>query len=125
MNDKKYIFKFREAGFYENAYYYYICKIEDKYHFIIKNPMLDMTVLNPMTGEYVGEIGKTQECYDSFILEFKEIVKDWKEDYHNNDILGGTQWELEDKINKIDISGSNEFPKNYNELINLIKKYFY
>ena len=52
-------------------------------------------------------------------------VWNWKKDYHNDDVLDGTQWELTIKRSgkrKRRIFGSNAYPKKFMLLINALNK---
>ena len=52
-------------------------------------------------------------------------VWNWKKDYHNDDVLDGTQWELKIKRSgkrKRRIFGSNAYPKKFMLLINALNK---
>ena len=59
-----------------------------------------------------------------FLKKFDAVnIAAWEDDYFNPDILDGESWELkyyttDGKIKKI--TGSNAYPDNYDELINLI-----
>ena len=51
-------------------------------------------------------------------------VWNWKKDYHNDDVLDGTQWELMNKREgkrKRRIFGSNAYPKPKGTFISFIK----
>ena len=59
-----------------------------------------------------------------FLNRFEPInIAAWEDDYFNPDILDGESWELkyytnDGKVKKV--TGSNSYPENYNELIDLI-----
>ena len=54
---------------------------------------------------------------------YKLHIGEWRRRYNNNDILDGTQWELEiyfsDNRKPVKIYGSNEYPYNFNELMDM------
>ncbi|MGO1454624.1 MAG: hypothetical protein ACTHVM_07940 [Alkalibacterium gilvum] len=59
---------------------------------------------------------------------FQELfVLSWDEEYYDPYILDGTQWELKltfDSRRDFEISGSNVFPKLFDDLLNYLKIYF-
>ena len=61
---------------------------------------------------------------EEFIQRLKELhVGEWANSYCKPYVLDGTQWELEIKFNdglKRRITGSNEYPKNFPELLKLL-----
>ena len=57
----------------------------------------------------------------AFINGLKRIhIGEWKRDYCDPDVMDGTQWELtfyfSDKHRKVEISGSNAYPYNFDDL---------
>jgi len=67
----------------------------------------------------------TEDELKYLIKKVKELrVLDWDERYENNDILDGTQWDIEliydDK--KKSIYGSNDFPKEWKKFCKVIEK---
>ena len=97
------------------------------------------------SGDYEKVILKNEKLYHFFERSFFEedfiipSVKDWNEfwetvdklkvwswekDYHNNDVLDGTQWELMIKREgkrKRRIFGSNAYPKPKGTFVSFIK----
>lgn len=54
-------------------------------------------------------------------------VMDWNPEYHNEDILDGTQWELSiilQNHQKRQYCGSNAYPPRFHQLLRLIAPYF-
>jgi len=70
----------------------------------------------------------TNEKWNEFIDKIlNENILNWKEKYHNNNILDGEQWELEIEFNDLSLfesCGSNEYPSNWQNFINIINEYF-
>ena len=70
-------------------------------------------------------------CFDDmtrsdFISELRAIhMGEWKKDYFNPDILDGTQWSVDIKYDggeKRHYSGSNMFPYNFNEFLDVVRE---
>jgi len=64
-----------------------------------------------------------------FVNSLYKIINKWKEKYYNNKILDGTQWGLsiyfldkDYKLKLFEVSGSNEYPENWNEFANIMGK---
>jgi len=58
---------------------------------------------------------------------FNNKVLKWKNKYHDNNILDGTQWKLEmdfKDLPKFDSYGSNEYPSNWKIIFTIINDYF-
>jgi hypothetical protein len=58
---------------------------------------------------------------------FNMGVYKWKKKYYNNDICDGEQWSLEIEfygIQKFESFGSNEYPDNWEDFIEIIQEYF-
>jgi hypothetical protein len=66
--------------------------------------------------------------WESFINEILiENIHSWKKEYVNNHIDDGEQWHLKiyfTDLSEIDSFGSNKYPKNWENFINIIGKYF-
>ena len=55
------------------------------------------------------------------------FVLSWKKNYMNHDVMDGTQWEVIltfDNRKPLKISGSNDYPILYNQLLDLVNPYF-
>ncbi len=65
-----------------------------------------------------------ERYYNEFISALLGLTKEWKEEYRNQEVLDGIQWH----INFLEIDkkyeGSNDFPTNYEMVMNTIRKYF-
>jgi len=67
----------------------------------------------------------SDEEWMEFFQSLKKLkVWDWKEDYFNEWIQDGTQWELRIRTDsfKLDSGGSNKFPTNFDEFTKSINK---
>lgn len=70
---------------------------------------------------------KTKYEYDipvDFDESIMKIIKNWGKTYHKNMVLDGHSWslEIENKGEKIEISGSNDYPSNYGVFDKYIRK---
>lgn len=72
----------------------------------------------------------TLPCFDdmtrtSFLRELRDIhMGEWKREYMDPDILDGTQWEVDVRFadgKKQHFSGSNKFPYNFNEFLEVMR----
>ncbi|MBO4688002.1 MAG: hypothetical protein J5636_05765 [Clostridiales bacterium] len=80
---------------------------------------------NPYSDEYVSPRSISHEQWEQFLIDlFTKIrILDWKSNYVDSKVYGGTQWEvligISDELWYRHV-GSNAFPKNYDEFKNLI-----
>lgn len=79
---------------------------------------------NPLNNDdfTVNERSK-KEIYD-FINGLKEQTKFWELSYNNENILDGTQWHINLNEQNTIYSGSNEFPSNWEDVVEYINKFF-
>lgn len=122
--DKKCIFDAFEGGRFGPSHYYFINYFKNKYYFRFGYSKDRTAVENSIACDNLHEFEQNKLHYDLFISDLKELIKNWDNEYVDNNIMDGTQWHIKDKKNKIDIYGSNKFPDNYDELVELFKKYF-
>lgn len=122
--DANCIFDAFEGGYFGPSYYYFINKYENNYYFRFGYSKDGKRIENVKESSNLHELVQDKHHYDLFIAELKNIIQSWNNKYNNNDIMDGTQWHIKDNNNKIDICGSNEFPNNYDKLVELLKKYF-
>ena len=111
---KSFVFSFEYGGFGSDQYKIY-------------NSNLDIIVEINQQGINHEEFNQTSsEQWDEFWRVIDEIdAWRWGKDYFNQDILDGTQWELViDRKGKRRrrIFGSNDYPPNFNLLIDAINK---
>ena len=117
IKDLNFAFKFEIGGYtaYERIEYIFFKNTLIKY--VTKAPMPRFIESIP-EGIYI--LNKPQ------IKKLKEFFKNniWERRYDNNDILDGTQWNLEAKINSsiIESYGHMEFPKVYEEFNKLLEE---
>lgn len=114
------VFSAYEGGHFGPSYYYYIDHINDHYHFKFGFLESDKVV----NEKELYTLVNNEEFYIEFINKLKDITKDWKNEYINNSVLDGVQWDINDYENNIYISGSNEFPDDYDILCDLLEQYF-
>lgn len=69
----------------------------------------------------------SKDISNQFKKDIEEIkINSWNSEYLNSNILDGTQWEVKLKYKHrrlIEISGSNEFPDQWDWFIKIINKY--
>ena len=68
-----------------------------------------------------------QTMWDAFIKDILACgVSDWKSEYINPNIMDGTQWGLEitGEFETISIMGSNKYPKEWKEFLNVLSIHF-
>ena len=76
------------------------------------------------------EYNLSKERWREFINKIFDLkIYKWREKYYNNDILDGTQWELEMEFSGIENSkfesyGSNEYPYNWEKFEKIISNFF-
>lgn len=114
------VFSAYEGGHFGPSYYYYIDCINDHYHFKFGFLESDKAI----NEKELYTLVNNEEFYIEFINKLKDITKDWKNEYINNSVLDGVQWDINDYVNNIYISGSNEFPDDYDILCDLLEQYF-
>jgi hypothetical protein len=70
----------------------------------------------------------SKEKWNDFLEKiFNENVLNWKNKYHDNNILDGTEWKLEMEFKdlpKFESYGSNEYPSNWKNIFTIINDYF-
>ena len=93
-------------------------------HVDLKQPKSELN-LNPHM--VFKEIPLTSKKWLAFIEELTSLkLACWKDNYYDNDICDGTQWELVIRLpdhNEINKCGSNEYSPGWNKFIKIIKKY--
>jgi hypothetical protein len=117
LKEKIIRFYFSDGGFFEGCNSIDVIKSNDKIEYV-----------------YEHTLGQEQKCNFS-IIEWNEFISKlfdieihkWKKIYYDYNILYGEQWNL--KMEFIDLpefesSGSNEYPKNWNDFLKIIAEYF-
>ena len=122
--DENCIFDAFEGGYFGPSYYYFINEYENKYYFRFGYSNDGRRIENTRQDLNIHELVQNKEHYDLFIAKLKKIIQNWNNKYVNNNVMDGKQWHIEDKKNGIDIYGDNDFPENYNELSNILRKAF-
>ena len=62
--------------------------------------------------------------WPGLLEDIKALIKDWKEEYNNPDVLDGTQWSLDIKYadgREKHYWGSNLFPDNFEAFLKVIE----
>lgn len=120
----KNIFSAFEGGHFGPSYYYFVNKINNNYQFRVGYSNNGRIVNNDINDPNIHSIDQNKYHYDKFIDELLKEVKDWKESYNNNQIMDGTQWNIDFVERNKRYSGSNEFPPNYKEVVKILNVYF-
>ncbi len=110
-------FKFRIGGFFDGYDEIQIVESEDedqKYVLNIKSLYEDMPNMPKKVSKLLVEL---------FDQKLDEIgVRNWDHNYINEAVLDGIQWDLE--IDDMKWSGSNAFPKGFDDMISLLTDLF-
>jgi len=88
---------------------------DNKIHHFFDGSFLDQDFIIPSTKNW-------EQFWD--VVDTIDVWN-WEKDYHNDDVLDGTQWELTIKRSgkrKRRIFGSNAYPKKFMLLINALNK---
>jgi hypothetical protein len=70
-------------------------------------------------------IGRWNAFLKTLIIDLN--ILSWKENYNNDDIIDGEQWEIRMKFingNQVKIDGSNDYPIEWDKYIEVINEYF-
>jgi hypothetical protein len=82
---------------------------------------------------FFDHTGYIPEFSEQKFLNFRDFlvndlkIFDWKKRYYDNNILDGEQWEIKITLNdnkKIEMYGSNEYPKNFEDFRDKLDYYF-
>jgi len=110
-------FSFSNGGFFEGYIERKIIYMDNK---VIYKQYSNKKLVNSI------EINK--EIWLDFIKSILNInILSWEKHYNNPNILDGEQWDINIKFHsgdEIEISGSNEYPKEWENFIEIINKYF-
>lgn len=109
------------GGVYDKTYAYDIRKLDDENVLFSCQP-IPYGYLKSTAGRW--EIEKTFDEYLMFQKEMKEVICDWEENYHNPNILDGTQWHIQFEEEHKKYAGSNAYPENFDDMKQILKKYF-
>lgn len=74
-------------------------------------------------NEIINDIDEDEKEYIAKMID-KLNLKNWKESYANNDIMDGTQWDVELIFNDESKSmyGSNDYPKEWESFSKVISR---
>ncbi len=111
-------FEAYEGGYGGPNFFYSIERVDDSFQF--KTYCEDFTSEDP----YFEIVEKTEKEYQDFMNVLKKDIEEWCLEYNNPNILDGTQWTISLIKERKVYNGSNSFPKNYIDVMKLIKKYF-
>lgn len=120
----KEVFSAFHGGYSGESYFFFVNKIENTYQFRFGYSSSGMLINNDINDPNLKCIDQDENHYNMFIEELESVVKDWKESYNNNNIMDGTQWHIDLVEKNKRYFGSNEFPKNYTQLQDVLNKYF-
>ena len=110
------------GGYFGPSDYYYIEKLDNNYLF--KNACAKDGRMLSNTSDEMKVITKTQEEYDEFIKNIKELTKDWKNSYYDESVYDGNQWHINIINDNIEFSGSNAYPENFKTVFDMIDNIF-
>ena len=118
------VFNAFQGGYCGPSYFYYINKVGDGYKFRYGYSRDGMFIKNTSDEAKLCDEVYSEEYYHKFINKILELVKDWKEECYNSDILDGTQWHIKFLEYNKKYTGSNNFPANYEDVMSTIRKFF-
>jgi len=111
------IFEAFEGGYFGPSSYYYIDLIDNNcYEFKYGYSKDGKRIFNDSNSDELFITKHNKEFYDNFIQELRNMTINWKDSYVDENVMDGTQWNLDIKSINKSFSGSNAFPKNYNEV---------
>lgn len=111
------------GGYSGPSSYYYINRTNNDYEFKYGYSEYGKIIKNMPNNKDLSVNKKSAKFYCEFEKSLLQLTKNWQENYDNNDVMDGTQWNIEFNKNK-KYSGSNEYPKNWQEVINYLDKIF-
>lgn len=121
---EKEVFNAFQGGFGCPSYFYYINKVENGYKFRYGYSRSGIFIANESNTTDLNDKVFDERYYNEFISALLGLTEEWKEEYRKQGVLDGTQWH----INFLEIDkkyeGSNDFPTNYEMVMNTIRKYF-
>lgn len=84
--------------------------------------------LEVVFNDHFSTLGVETSCPDDGWTEKFAFLKidDWKDSYDDVDVLDGTQWELDYKIQGQEVRhiyGSNDYPEDWMKLIDLLEEF--
>ena len=122
QDENKIVFFGFYGGYNRLSHYIYINAIEDGYLFKYR-----LSVDGKIIKNYSSMLQESIETEKNFLIlleKIKTITANWKHNYDNPDVLDGIQWNIDSKDYFGSYSGSNAYPENFNELIDVLKEYF-
>lgn len=124
--DKKLVFEAFHGGYSGPSHYYYIRKniSTNEYQFKYGYSKSGARIFEDAAGENIKIVLRTEQEYKNFISELSKIVSKWEKQYLNSDIMDGTQWNINSFENNMEYGGSNDFPADYKNAMQIINKYF-
>ncbi len=121
-NKNKKVFEAFVGGYSGPSSFYYIFKDGDSY--IAKYGYSQSGMKLFEDSPELKSYPKTNNEYQNLLLTIRPMVSQWKDRYDNNDIMDGTQWNIDlIEMNK-KFYGSNEYPSNYEEVFKVINEFF-
>lgn len=121
---EKEVFNAFQGGLGGPSYFYYINKVENGYKFRYGYSRDGIFIPNESNATDLSSKVYDEKYYSEFINELLGLTHGWKEKYSAKSVLDETQWHINFlKIGK-KYEGSNDFPANYEMVMNTIRKYF-
>ncbi|GIN59105.1 hypothetical protein J8TS2_34240 [Lederbergia ruris] len=127
--------EFSKGGYNDDSHYVYIDASDEdksiKYGLSkLGHGSLDIkevTVNELDEGQKLKFIPLSDEKWDELLGELVQLkMEKWKDDYDDLSVLDGIQWGITIDYpdnQSVRISGSNDYPKNWDDFINLLEKY--
>ena len=126
LKNQKTIFSAFEYSTYGPSYFYYIDMYKNDYYFKFGYSKTKQIISNDENTENIHVIKQNKKQYKMFINSLLTEVKKWNDRYDNtndNDV-NEKKWSINIIKKGKEFSGSNEFPDNYQKVMDIINKYF-
>lgn len=121
-NKKKKVFEAFVGGYSGPSSFYYIFKEGDSY--IAKYGYSQSGMKLFEDSPELKAYSKTNDEYQKLLLTIRPMVSQWQDTYHNNDIMDGTQWNIDLLEMNKKFYGSNEYPSNFGDVFKVINEFF-
>lgn len=102
-----------QGGYFGPSFYYFVNKKNNSYEFRFGYSPDGRRIENNSSEINLNTFEKDGEYYQKFINEILVEIKNWNESYSDNNIMDGTQWNIQLIEYNKKYSGSNDFPQNY------------
>lgn len=118
------VFMAYQGGYWGPSFYYFVNKKNNSYEFRFGYSPDGRRIENNASEINLNTFEKDGEYYQKFINEILVEIKNWNESYSDNNIMDGTQWNIQLIEYNKKYSGSNDFPQNYKNVVKILIKYF-